>query len=366
MLFSLRKTPAGSEAQPLLDLADRLGYRARFLGAGRRVLELVREDGTPGDAADRSRFEDFALVAGVLDASDAPERTERRADRKATVVRVGDAVFSDDTVSLIAGPCAVEDQDDLIEIAAGVREAGATLLRGGAFKPRTSPHAFRGLGEAGLEMLVRAREATGLAFVTEVLDPRDVELVAGAADALQIGSRSMSNQVLLREAASSGKPILLKRGLAATVREFLLAAETVLDAGNPNVILCERGVRSFDSVTRNLLDLGAVAHLTTATHLPVIADPSHAAGKSHLVPPLARAALAAGAAGLIVEVHPAPHTVHSDGAQAISIETFAELAAAARAIAPLVGRRFIDGTDSRPLRVTEPDLAPRAIERTAP
>ena len=347
MLLRLHRTERAADLAPLEALAAELGYGCRLLDQGRRIAELTRPQGDAGSAGDRSRFEDLSCVQAVLDASDAPEHTERTPDRPESAVRIRDAVFGAGHVSLIAGPCAVERREDVLEIARAVRAAGARVLRGGAFKPRTSPYSFQGLGRAGLEQLAEVRAETGLGIVTEVLDPRDVGTVAGVADALQLGSRSMSNAALLREAGASGKPVLLKRGLAATVREFLLAAEHVLEAGNPHVILCERGIRSFDTVTRNVLDVGAVAHLKRATHLPVIVDPSHAAGRAELVEPLARAGLAAGADGLIVEVHPRPAGVHSDGAQAISPAAFARIAESASILASLDGK-ILEGAAEPP------------------
>jgi 3-deoxy-7-phosphoheptulonate synthase len=253
---------------------------------------------------------------------------------------LGAAVFGGGEASLIAGPCAVEDEDELLAIARAVRDAGVPLLRGGAFKPRTSPYSFHGRGRRALESLAAVKREVGLPVVTEVLDPRDVDAVAAVADVLQLGSRSMSNAALLTEAGRAGRPILLKRGLAATAREFLLAAEYLLAAGAREVVLCERGVRGFDRATRNVLDLGMVAYLKTVTHLPVIVDPSHAAGRSDLVLPLARAGLAAGADGLIVEVHPRPHLVHSDGAQAIDLATLAEVRRSAELVLAIDGRRL--------------------------
>jgi 3-deoxy-7-phosphoheptulonate synthase len=333
MLLRLRSSTPERDLDSLLRIARELGYEPRLLDEGRRVL-LLEGPGRPGH---RSVFEDHSAVAQVLDAEDAPELTARawRADR---VVSVRDARFGGDRASLIAGPCAVEDERRLLEIAHAVRAAGGAVLRGGAFKPRTSPYSFQGLGVRGLEMLARAREETGLAIVTEVLDPRNVGVVHEVTDMFQVGSRGMANSPLLRELGTQDKPVLLKRGMAATVREFLLAAEYVLAGGNEDVVLCERGVRGFDSVTRNVLDVGAIAHLKRVTHLPVIADPSHAAGRSELVRPLARAGLAAGADGLIVEVHPAPGEVHSDGAQAISLEELDVVAREARALLGLLGK----------------------------
>jgi 3-deoxy-7-phosphoheptulonate synthase len=345
MLLRLRPTATEADLEILRHAARERGYEVRLLDSRRIVAELVRGGG-PASAADRSAFADLAFVAGVLDASDAPELVERVAGREDTVLRVGEAAFGGASVALIAGPCAVEDEARLLEIARAVKASGATCLRGGAFKPRTSPYSFAGAGSAALEALGRVRAAVGLPIVTEVLDPRDVAAVAAVADVLQIGARSMANYALLAEAAGSGKTVLLKRGPAATVREFLLAAEHVLARGNARVILCERGVRGFDPVTRNVLDVGAIAHLKRITHLPVVADPSHAAGRAELVLPLARAALAAGADGLMVEVHPRPSEARSDGAQAISPADFAELARTAAALARLDGRRLVVPRDA--------------------
>ena len=322
MLLRLRRGLPGSQTDSILALAKELGYRARFLEGASGLLHL---EGA-GKPEHRSRFEDCAGVEAVLDAGDARERHERASGQPDTVVTVGDARFGGGQVALIAGPCAVESGERLLEIARAVQAAGAVLLRGGAYKPRTSPYSFQGKGEQGLELLARARAETGLGIVTEVLDPRDVEKVAETADMLQIGARSMTNTPLLAEVGATGKAVLLKRGFSATVREFLLAAEFLLARGNARVVLCERGVRGFDKTTRNLLDVGAVAHMKQATHLPVIVDPSHAAGRSELVRPLARAGIAAGADGLIVEVHTATSEARSDGAQAISAEAFAAIA----------------------------------------
>ena len=333
MLLSLRPDADEAELAALRALAAEGGFELRFLDDRRRVAELVDAVGPHL----RSRVEDLKVVRSILDPGLTRELHERDG-RPDTVVRIGDAIFGGGHASLIAGPCAVENRDRLVEIALAAARAGATVLRGGAFKPRTSPHSFQGLGAEGLLLLAEARAETGLAIVTEVLDPRDVELVGATADAFQIGARSMANAALLREVGQAGKPVLLKRGLAATVREFCLAAEYVLDAGNDQVVLCERGVRGFDRVTRNLLDLGAVAHLKRATHLPVIVDPSHAAGRADLVPALARAGLAVGADGLIVEAHPRPDEARSDAPQAVSLEELAQIATDARALLALDGR----------------------------
>jgi 3-deoxy-7-phosphoheptulonate synthase len=225
----------------------------------------------------------------------------------------------------MAGPCAVESEWQIRETAEAVAAAGARILRGGAFKPRTSPYSFQGLGVEGLKMLARAREATGLSVVTEVMCPEDVPLVSEYADLLQVGSRSMENYALLEAVGRSSRPVLLKRGMTATLEEFLQSAEVVMMNGNPNVVLCERGIRTFESVTRNTLDVAAVPVLKSVSHLPVIVDPSHAAGTRELIAPLARSAVVVGADGLLVEVHPSPETALSDGVQSLTFSEFREM-----------------------------------------
>ncbi|MCR4339478.1 MAG: 3-deoxy-7-phosphoheptulonate synthase [Gemmatimonadaceae bacterium] len=233
-----------------------------------------------------------------------------------------DCVIGGRSLVVIAGPCAVEGKAMLLETARAVKAAGASMLRGGAFKPRTSPYAFQGLGEQALEMLAEARAETGLPVATEVMDTRQVELVSQYSDLLQVGARNMQNFALLAEVGRSGKPVLLKRGLSATINDLLLAAEYVMAQGNPRVVLCERGIRTFETATRNTLDLSAVPVLKSETHLPVIVDPSHAAGRADIIGPLACAAVAVGADGLIIEVHPDPSTAKSDGPQSLTIPAF--------------------------------------------
>jgi 3-deoxy-7-phosphoheptulonate synthase len=248
-----------------------------------------------------------------------------------TVVRVGQVEIGGPRPVLIAGPCSVESEAMILQTAEGVATAGADMLRGGAFKPRTSPYDFQGLGVKALKYLAEARERTGLPIVTEVMSWEEVPLVARYADMLQIGARNMQNFALLRAAGRSGKPILLKRGGGATIEEWLHAAEYVLSYGNPNVVLCERGIRTFERATRHTLDLNAVALVRERTHLPVVVDPSHAAGSRSIVPPLSLAGLAAGAQGVIIEVHPDPDRAMSDGAQSLDLPGFAKLAAQIRA-----------------------------------
>ncbi|MDH7577681.1 MAG: 3-deoxy-7-phosphoheptulonate synthase [Bacillota bacterium] len=257
-------------------------------------------------------------------------------------VAVGEVIFGSPEVVLMAGPCAVEERESFLACARALRQVGVRVLRGGAFKPRTSPYSFAGLGQAGLEILAEAREFTGMAVVTEVLDPRDVELVAAYADILQIGSRNMQNFALLREAGRSGLPVLLKRGMAATCEEWLLAAEHLRVAGNEQIILCERGIRTFETQTRNTLDLSAVPVLKELGPYPVVVDPSHAAGKRELVGALARAAVAAGADGLLIEVHPNPAAALCDGRQSLELKDFFQLVQDLRKVARAVGRLVRD------------------------
>ncbi|HZV76228.1 MAG TPA: 3-deoxy-7-phosphoheptulonate synthase [Candidatus Babeliales bacterium] len=266
-------------------------------------------------------------------------RRDARSER--TVVRLrGGASFGGDEIAICAGPCGVESGEQLDETAREVARAGANVLRGGAYKPRTSPYSFQGLGEEALKMLRDAGDRYGLGVVTEVLDPRDVELVTQYADMLQIGTRNMQNFPLLREVGATRVPVLLKRGLSATVQEWLLAAEYILLGGNDGVVLCERGVRSFDVATRNLLDISVVPLLEDLTHLPVIVDPSHAMGIARLVPPIAVASIAAGAHGLLIEVHPDPPNALSDGAQSLDCAQFAKLMRRLAAVAEFAGRHL--------------------------
>jgi 3-deoxy-7-phosphoheptulonate synthase len=262
----------------------------------------------------------------------------RKPGQETTVVSVGQVRFGEDRVVLIGGPCAVESSDQMVKTANQVAAAGGSMLRGGAWKPRTSPYDFQGLGPAGLDMLAEARNASGLPVVTEVLDPRDVELVASVADMLQIGSRSIQNFPLLREVGASGKAILLKRGMMTTINEWLSSAEYVLAAGGADLVFCERGIRTFESSLRNTLDVGSVAVLKDITHLPVIVDPSHAAGDQRYVTALARAAVAAGADGLLVETHCSPDQALSDGSQSLDSSQFAALADSCRGVARALGR----------------------------
>jgi len=265
-------------------------------------------------------------------------RVGRQFRSEDTVVQVGSVEIGGEQFVVVAGPCAVESREQMLAAARAVAAAGANIMRGDAYKPRTSPYTFQGLGKAGLEILAEARQVTGLPFVAEVIDPRDVELVSSYADMLRIGTRNMANYPLLREVGRQERPVLLKRGRGATVEEWVDAAEYIHNEGNPNIVLVERGVRGFDSSARNTLDITAVPVAQSLTHLPVMVDPSHASGRRDLVAPLARAAVAVGADGVLVDVHPTPETALVDGAQALLPEEFAALVEELRAVASAVGR----------------------------
>jgi 3-deoxy-7-phosphoheptulonate synthase len=298
-----------------------------------------------GAIGDKTRLSDHALeampgVEKVVPILQPYKLASRAYMDGPTVVKVGDLEIGGDTIHVMAGPCAVESREQLIQAAQLIRAAGATLLRGGAYKPRTSPYSFQGLEEEGLKLLAEAREQTGLRIVTEVMDPRTVALVAKYADVLQIGARNMQNFSLLREVARAGKPVLLKRGPSATIEEWLLAAEYILAEGNRDVILCERGVRTFETYTRNTLDLTAVPVVKYLSHLPVIVDPSHAIGKWRFVDPMARAAIAAGADGLLVEVHPNPAEALCDGPQSLTPGNFSSMMQKLGDIARVMGRKM--------------------------
>jgi len=257
-----------------------------------------------------------------------------------TIVKVHDVAIGGDEVVIIAGPCAVESEEQLLSTAKAVKAAGASILRGGAFKPSTSPYQFRGLGERGLQILAQAREETGMPIITEVMTPNDVELIASYADILQVGARNMQNFILLDEVGKTKKPVMLKRGLSSTIQEWLLAAEYILSQGNEQLILCERGIRTFETYTRNTMDISAIPIIRKVSHLPIIADPSHGTGKWYLVAPVALAAIAAGADGLMIEVHPNPDKALKDGAQSLTFENFQGLVSQLAPVAQAINRKL--------------------------
>ena len=338
MLVVMKHGASQAEIDAVVAVIEEMGYKARPMpGAQRTAVGLVGNDGR----VDGSRIEALSGVAQVIHVTQPYKQVSREWRPENTIVKIAPGVsVGGNEVVIIAGPCSVESEDQIISAARLVREAGATCLRGGAFKPRSSPYSFQGLGRRGLELLALARQETGLAIVTEAMDEEGAELVAEYGDVIQIGARNMQNYSLLRFVGRLDKPVLLKRGLAATIGELLLSAEYVLAAGNPNVILCERGVRTFDTVTRNMLDLTAIPIVQGLSHLPIIADPSHGTGVRDKVIPMARAAVAAGAHGVLVEVHPNPERALSDGAQSLYPEQFAQLVRELRSIAGAIGRRL--------------------------
>ncbi|AEF94858.1 phospho-2-dehydro-3-deoxyheptonate aldolase [Desulfotomaculum nigrificans CO-1-SRB] len=298
-----------------------------------------------GAIGDKTRMRDLALeampeVESVVPILQPYKLASRAFKEQDTIVKVGDLEIGGGNIQVMAGPCAVESREQLLEAAQLVKAAGATLLRGGAFKPRTSPYSFQGLEEAGLKLLAEAREKTGLKIVTEVMDASTLPMVAHYADVLQIGTRNMQNFFLLREVAKVNKPVLLKRGASATIEEWLMAAEYIMAGGNYNVILCERGIRTFENFTRNTLDLGAVPVVKYLSHLPVIVDPSHALGKWRFVAPMSLAAVAAGADGLLIEVHPNPAEALCDGPQSLTPENFHALMQQLKDVAGVFGKRM--------------------------
>jgi 3-deoxy-7-phosphoheptulonate synthase len=282
-------------------------------------------------------------VQEVIHVTKPYKQVSREWKPESTIIQLpGGLSVGGDEVLVMAGPCSVESEKQILDAARAVREAGAAVLRAGAFKPRSSPYSFQGLGRAGLRLLARAREETGLLIVTEAMDAEGLAQVVEVADIVQIGARNMQNYSLLKHAGRAGKPVLLKRGLSATIQELLLSAEYILAEGNPRVILCERGVRGFDTVTRNLLDLSAIPVVHGLSHLPIVADPSHGTGHRDMVAPMARAAVAAGADGLLVEVHPTPDRALSDGAQSLYPEQFERVMRETRLIAEAIGRRVAE------------------------
>ena len=338
MIVVIKRTATAEQTKEIVDKIVAMGYAVNVSqGAERLIIGVlgVRENKDMLAA----QLGGFSAVERVMPVSKSYKLVSREGTQTDTVVRAGQGVeIGGGLVHVIAGPCTVEGRDMLVETAHWVKRCGATLLRGGAYKPSTSPYSFQGMGKEGLEILAEARAQTGLPIVTEVLDPRDMELVHQYADVLQIGARNMQNFNLLKEVAKARKPIMLKRGLSATVEEWLLAAEYIYSGGNHDVILCERGIRTFETATRNTLDLSAVPVIKSLTHLPIIVDPSHGTGKWDLVTPMARAGVAAGADGVMIEVHPKPGDALKDGFESLTFERFAALMEQVRPVARAVGR----------------------------
>jgi 3-deoxy-7-phosphoheptulonate synthase len=336
MLIIMRHDAEPAEIERVCAVIEEMGYQSRPMpGRQRTTVGLVGNDGR----VDGSRLAALPGVAEILHVTKPYKQVSREWREENTLVTIAPGVtFGGNDVQIIAGPCSVESEEQIVASAHAVRAAGATALRGGAFKPRSSPYAFQGLGKKGLELLALARRETGLPVVTEALDEEGAHLVAEYGDCIQIGARNMQNYSLLRAVGRLNKPVLLKRGIAATITELLMSAEYILAEGNGQVILCERGIRSFDTMTRNLFDLTAVPLVQRLSHLPIIADPSHGTGLRDKVTPMARAAVAAGADGVIVEVHPTPDRALSDGAQSLYPDQFARLVTELRAIGAAIGR----------------------------
>jgi 3-deoxy-7-phosphoheptulonate synthase len=339
MLIVMKPQATEEDARRVCEKIEAMGYRAHPMpGAQRTAVGITGNQG----ALEAAEFEMLPGVAEAIRVSKPYKLVSREVKSEDSLIRIGVGesalTIGGRELAVIAGPCAIESRDQAFAAAERVRRAGARLFRGGAFKPRTSPYSFQGLGEEGLKILAEVRREFGLAIVTETIDPENCDLVEEYADVLQIGARNMQNFSLLKRAGRSSKPVLLKRGLSATLEEFLMAAEYVLSEGNYNVILCERGVRTFADHTRNTLDLSVIPAVKRLSHLPIIVDPSHGTGKRDKVTPLARAAVAVGADGLIVEVHPQPERALSDGYQSLYPDQFEALMEQVSAIAAVVGR----------------------------
>src|SRR5882724_4268217 len=333
MLIVMKADATEGQVEAVVRIIEDLGYKAHPMpGATRTAIGITGNQG----AVDPSHFETLPGVAEAIRVSKPYKLITLDLRPEKTVVRVGDAAVGGEELAIIAGPCAIESRAQAFAIAEAVRRSGARFFRGGAFKPRTSPYAFQGLGEEGLKILAEVREAYGLKIVTEALDETGVDLVERYGDVIQIGARNMQNFSLLRRAGKSSLPVLLKRGLSATLDEWLLAAEYVMSEGNYQIVLCERGIRTFAQHTRNTMDLAAIPAVRRLSHLPVIVDPSHGTGKNFMVTPLARAGVAVGADGLIVEVHDQPDHALSDGAQALTPEQYEQLVSEVRAIHELI------------------------------
>jgi 3-deoxy-7-phosphoheptulonate synthase len=337
VLVVMRQGATAEDIRGVVEAVEARGYKAHPIpGVQRTAIGITGNKG----AVEAPAFESLPGVLEVIAVTHAYKLVSREVKPEDSVVNVGGAQVGGRNFAVVAGPCAVESLEQTLIIARAVKAAGAHLLRGGAFKPRTSPYSFQGLGEEGLRILAAAREETGLAIVTEAIDAESVDLVERYADAIQIGARNMQNFSLLKRAGRARKPVILKRGMSATLEEFLMSAEYILSEGNYEVILCERGVRTFSDFSRNTLDLAIVPAVKTLSHLPIVVDPSHGTGRRDKVAPLSRAAAAVGADGVMIEVHHDPNRALSDGPQSITPDMFGELMGDLRQIAPVIGRQL--------------------------
>ena len=336
MIIIMKSGAERDVIDPIISRIEELSLKAHpIFGENQTIIGVV---GLPLPPSLDEMFEVMPGVEKVVRVSKKYKLAGWDFHPQKTVIQIDDVAIGGEEITIIAGPCSVESEEQTMDAARAVKAAGAKLLRGGAYKPRTSPYEFRGLGVKGLEILAQAREETGLKIITEVMTPADVETVGKYTDIFQIGARNCQNYLLLEEVGKAGKPVMIKRGLSVLIEEWLLAAEYVMAQGNPNVILCERGIRTYETATRNTLDVSAVPVLQSMSHLPVFVDPSHAAGKRAFVPSLSLAAVAAGADGLIVEVHPNPDMAMSDGAQSLDFEEFNAMMPKVAAVAEAVGR----------------------------
>ena len=336
MLVVMQHDATAKDVERVVSIIQEMGYEARPMpGAQRTAVGLVGNDGR----VDSSRLEALPGVAQIIHVTQPYKQVSREWRAENTIVELAPGVtVGGDSVVVIGGPCSVESEEQILSAARMVKAAGGTALRGGAFKPRSSPYSFQGLGKKGLQFLARAGKETGLPIVTEAMDAEGAQIVEELADCIQIGARNMQNYSLLKTVGRMKKPVLLKRGMAATINELLLSAEYILAEGNENVILCERGVRSFDPAARNMFDLTAIPIVHRLSHLPIIADPSHGTGLRDKVIPMARAAIAAGADGVMIEMHPEPDRALSDGAQSLYPDQFSQLVGELRAVASAIGR----------------------------
>lgn len=336
MIIVMKRNATEAEIEHMIAEVENAGLKPTLLrGTERTVIAVIGDERKAGDLR---KLESSPGVDNVMPVLAPYKLASIETQPQRSVIKAGSLSVGGPHIGMIAGPCSVENEEQIVATARAVKQAGATALRGGAFKPRTSPYAFQGLKEAGLKMLATARDETGLAIVTEVVSPEDVDLVSEYAEVLQIGARNMQNYRLLEACGRSHRAVLLKRGPSATIDELLLAAEYILDGGNPNVMLCERGIRTYETHTRFTLPLATVPYLQAKTHLPVVIDPSHGTGHTSLVPAMAKAAVAAGADGIIVEVHPEPEHAMSDGYQTLDCTAFAKMMADCRRVAEAVDR----------------------------
>jgi len=339
MIVVMRSDATEEQIEKAIATIHELGYKSHIIrGLLRTVIGAVGDErGKPHHVETLSILEGVENVVPILEPY---KLASREFKQQNTVINVGNVPIGNNKIPVMAGPCSVENEEQILETAKAVKKAGATILRGGAYKPRTSPYAFQGLGKEGLKLLAKAKKITGLPVVTEILDPDDLDDVAEYSDMLQIGARNSQNYALLKRVGRYNKPVLLKRGMSTTINELLMAAEYVLSEGNQNVVLCERGIRTFETATRNTFDLNAIPVLKEKTHLPIIADPSHGTGYWQYVTPMALAAIAAGADGLMVEVHIRPEAAVSDGGQSLKPSKFETLMEKAATVAKAVGREI--------------------------